>query len=162
MRQRLLALQGVADWFGIRRFWNNCLDCCLVFEIVCLRFVGTTQTHSCLRHQTEYATFCNIIKLNFIRIICSWFLYDFQNKYHCFSEQHQVNAIVTAVCELGTRRKQNYGYQTLGPGASLLDKVFFIVFRLLRKLRKPTINFLISVCLSVRLHGKTRLPMNGF
>jgi hypothetical protein len=30
------------------------------------------------------------------------------------------------------------------------------------KLRKATISFVLSVCLSVCPHGKTRLPMNGF
>jgi len=30
------------------------------------------------------------------------------------------------------------------------------------KLRKATISFAMSVCLSVRPHGTTRLPLNGF
>jgi hypothetical protein len=32
----------------------------------------------------------------------------------------------------------------------------------LTKLRKATISFITSVCTSVHLHGKTRLPMDGF
>ena len=37
-----------------------------------------------------------------------------------------------------------------------------VVLGAFAKLRKATICFVMSVCLSVRLHGTTRLQLNGF
>jgi hypothetical protein len=39
---------------------------------------------------------------------------------------------------------------------------YFVLFYARAKLRKPTVNFVLSVCLSVRHHGTARLPLDGF
>jgi len=43
-----------------------------------------------------------------------------------------------------------------------LKKRKFLSFGAFAKLRKATISFVMSVCLSVCLHGITRLPLDGF
>ena len=66
------------------------------------------------------------------------FLYSFKDRRHHCKVGHQIRTAYTSI----TSR------------VSLLDA--FV------KLKNATISFAMSVCLSVRLHGTTRLPLDGY